>query len=29
MNSPITNTPAEAIQNGHRIDDVGDATTAL
>jgi len=25
MNSPITNTPAEAIQNGHRIDDVGDA----
>jgi spermidine/putrescine-binding protein len=23
--SPITNTPAEAIQNGHRIDDVGDA----
>jgi spermidine/putrescine transport system substrate-binding protein len=26
INSPITNTPAEAIQNGHRIDDVGDAT---
>ena len=25
MNSPITNTPAEAIANGHRIDDVGDA----
>lgn len=25
MNSPITNTPAEAIQKGHRIDDVGDA----
>ena len=25
INSPITNTPAEAIQNGHRIDDVGDA----
>jgi spermidine/putrescine-binding protein len=25
VNSPITNTPAEAIQNGHRIDDVGDA----
>jgi spermidine/putrescine-binding protein len=23
--SPITNTPADAIQNGHRIDDVGDA----
>jgi spermidine/putrescine-binding protein len=23
--SPITNTPAEAIQNGHRIDDVGEA----
>lgn len=26
INSPITNTPKEAIQNGHRIDDVGDAT---
>lgn len=26
INSPITNTPPEAIQNGHRIDDVGDAT---
>jgi spermidine/putrescine-binding protein len=25
INSPITNTPPEAIQNGHRIDDVGDA----
>ena len=25
MDSPITNTPAEAIKNGHRIDDVGDA----
>jgi len=25
MNSPITNTPAEDIKNGHRIDDVGDA----
>ena len=25
INSPITNTPAEAIKNGHRIDDVGDA----
>ena len=25
INSPITNTPADAIQNGHRIDDVGDA----
>ncbi len=25
MDSPITNTPADAIQNGHRIDDVGDA----
>jgi len=25
MNSPITNTPPEAIKNGHRIDDVGDA----
>jgi len=25
MASPITNTPAEAIKNGHRIDDVGDA----
>ncbi len=24
--SPITNTPAEAIQKGHRIEDVGDAT---
>jgi spermidine/putrescine-binding protein len=23
--SPITNTPADAIKNGHRIDDVGDA----
>jgi spermidine/putrescine-binding protein len=26
INSPITNTPSEAIKNGHRIDDVGDAT---
>lgn len=26
MASPITNTPAEAIKNGHRIQDVGDAT---
>jgi len=25
FNSPITNTPAEAIANGHRIDDVGEA----
>jgi spermidine/putrescine-binding protein len=25
IDSPITNTPADAIQNGHRIDDVGDA----
>jgi spermidine/putrescine-binding protein len=25
IKSPITNTPAEAIKNGHRIDDVGDA----
>jgi len=25
MDSPITNTPPEAIKNGHRIDDVGDA----
>jgi spermidine/putrescine-binding protein len=25
MDSPITNTPADAIKNGHRIDDVGDA----
>lgn len=25
MNSPITNTPADAIANGHRIDDVGEA----
>jgi spermidine/putrescine-binding protein len=25
VDSPITNTPAEAIQNGHRIDDVGEA----
>jgi spermidine/putrescine-binding protein len=25
MNSPITNIPAEAIANGHRIDDVGDS----
>jgi spermidine/putrescine-binding protein len=25
--SPMTNTPAEAIKNGHRIDDVGDALT--
>jgi spermidine/putrescine-binding protein len=24
--SPITNTPAEAIKNGHRVEDVGDAT---
>lgn len=27
MDSPITNTPAEAIKNGHRVEDVGDATT--
>lgn len=26
INSPITNTPPEEIQKGHRIDDVGDAT---
>jgi spermidine/putrescine-binding protein len=26
MGSPITNTPAEAIRNGHRIADVGEAT---
>ncbi|MDD2922918.1 MAG: spermidine/putrescine ABC transporter substrate-binding protein [Anaerolineales bacterium] len=26
MNSPITNTPAEAVKNGHRIADVGEAT---
>lgn len=26
MASPITNTPAEAIKNGHRIQDVGEAT---
>lgn len=25
INSPITNTPADAIKNGHRIEDVGDA----
>lgn len=25
MKSPITNTPPDAIKNGHRIDDVGDA----
>ena len=25
IDSPITNTPADAIQNGHRIDDVGEA----
>lgn len=25
IKSPVTNTPAEAIKNGHRIDDVGDA----
>ncbi len=25
INSPITNTPQEAIDNGHRIDDVGEA----
>ena len=25
MDSPITNTPKEAIENGHRIDDVGEA----
>jgi spermidine/putrescine-binding protein len=25
INSPITNTPPDAIANGHRIDDVGDA----
>ena len=28
MASPITNTPGEAVQNGHRIADVGDATPA-
>jgi spermidine/putrescine-binding protein len=28
MNSPITNTPAEAIKNGHRIEDVGDMLPA-
>ena len=27
INSPITNTPAEALQNGHRINDVGEALT--
>lgn len=27
MDSPITNTPQEAIQKGHRIEDVGEATT--
>lgn len=26
MASPITNTPADAVQNGHRIEDVGEAT---
>lgn len=26
MNSTITNTPAEVLQSGHRIEDVGDAT---
>ncbi len=26
INSPITNTPPEVIKNGHRVDDVGDAT---
>jgi len=26
MASPITNTPAEAVKNGHRIEDVGEAT---
>jgi spermidine/putrescine-binding protein len=26
MASPITNTPADVVQNGHRIEDVGDAT---
>ena len=26
MNSTITNTPAEVLQRGHRIEDVGDAT---
>jgi hypothetical protein len=25
MASPITNTPAEDVKNGHRIEDVGDA----
>jgi spermidine/putrescine-binding protein len=25
INSPITNTPADAIKNGHRVEDVGDA----
>lgn len=27
MNSPITNPPAEVVTSGHRMDDVGDATT--
>jgi spermidine/putrescine-binding protein len=27
INSPITNTPPDAIKNGHRIDDVGEALT--
>jgi len=27
INSPITNTPAEALQKGHRINDVGEALT--
>jgi len=27
IQSPITNPPAEAVQQGHRIDDVGEATT--
>jgi len=27
MDSPITNTPKDAIENGHRIEDVGEATT--
>jgi spermidine/putrescine-binding protein len=26
VNSPITNTPPDAVANGHRIEDVGDAT---
>ena len=26
MNSNVTNPPAEAVQNAHRVDDVGDAT---